>query len=280
MRSRAFVALLLSVSCAWSQRAAAQSACAGLDPWRHVGTSLEHTLQPRQLVLAGASVVPPLVFVPTGIDHQARVASQRDLGGRYDLEPVSYVTPYALAGTLLIGYALTVGFDDCALRRPIVAALQAMAGGLAFTAFTKWVVGREWPNQGRDPRAPDRLSHPEQAQHFRPFRNGFGAWPSGHTLSMFAAASALRVSASEAGWVAWLGYPLAFGVGLGMWLNDRHWASDVLSGGLLGEAIGSSAGASFTPDALSGDANPPTARSGFAPLWVPDGAGLAWSGEF
>jgi hypothetical protein len=68
---------------------------------------------------------------------------------------------------------------------------------------------------------------------------------------MFAAAAAFRAAVEELGWPRFLGYPLAACVAAGMWLGDRHWASDIVSGALLGEAIGSSVGRSF---AQSGEA--------------------------
>jgi membrane-associated phospholipid phosphatase len=64
---------------------------------------------------------------------------------------------------------------------------------------------------------------------------------------MVAAAAALRTSAPELGFVGWLGYPLAAGVAAGMAWGDHHWTSDILSGALLGEAIGGSVGRSFAP---------------------------------
>jgi membrane-associated phospholipid phosphatase len=64
---------------------------------------------------------------------------------------------------------------------------------------------------------------------------------------MFAAASSFRASTPELGVFSWLGYPLALGVAFGMWIGDHHWMSDIVSGGLLGEAIGSSVGQAFAP---------------------------------
>ncbi|HEX6764512.1 MAG TPA: phosphatase PAP2 family protein, partial [Polyangiaceae bacterium] len=116
------------------------------------------------------------------------------------------------------------------------------------TVILKWAVGREWPNAGQDPSEPNRLDHPERAQHFTPFQN-FGSWPSGHTSFMFATAAALRTSAPELGVVGWVGYPFALAVAAGMWIGDHHWASDIISGALLGEAIGSSVGRGFVATA-------------------------------
>jgi membrane-associated phospholipid phosphatase len=200
-------------------------------------------------VLAAASPLPLLAMSPTGLDHELRLVAQEDLGGRYRLESVSYFTPYVLAGSALIGFGVSAATGACEVERPLSAILQGMGGALIVTGLFKWSVGRGWPNGGGDPYAPDRLSHPEYAHTFHPFQM-LGSWPSGHTLSMFAAASAFRAAEDELGWPRFLGYPLAVGVAAGMWLGDRHWVSDILSGAMLGEAIGSSAGRSF---AQSGD---------------------------
>ena len=200
---------------------------------------------PVPLTLGVLSVLTPFGFVPSGLDHDLRWVAQRDLFGKPKLEPVSVWTPYVLAAGLLSGYGLSAAFDSCAGQRALSPLIQA--GFLTFgsIAVLKFGVGRRWPNGGGDPNAPDRLSHPERAREFAPFQAGFGAWPSGHTALMFAGASSFRASNPELGLASWLGYPLALGVAGGMWLGDHHWASDIVSGALLGEAIGSSVGESF-----------------------------------
>jgi membrane-associated phospholipid phosphatase len=273
------VGLFLGVFCLLGDpnSARAQADCTLLAPWDRLPRSLRHMREVQPLALAAAAPVPLLLLAPTGGDHRLRSFSQRDLGGHYGLEPVSVWVPQLLALSAALGYGVSVGIHACELARPLAAVLQGMGGGLAVTVLLKWSVGREWPNEGRDPHAPDRLSHPEYAHRFRPFGARLGAWPSGHTLTMFAAASALRAAEPELGILAWIGYPLAAGVGLGMWLNDRHWASDVLSGGLLGEAIGGSVGRSFAHDATL---DSPGAQ-GFLLLPVAgSGALLGWDGSF
>jgi membrane-associated phospholipid phosphatase len=274
--------LLCVLPCALFWGRTAWCECELLAPWQRVGASLGQVSEPLPLGLAGSAFVFPLAMAPTGADQRLRVLAQHQLGGAPDLEHVSLFAPYLLAGGLLVAESASAAFHACSIERPIAAVLQAMAGGVMFTLLSKWMVGREWPNQGRDPAAPDRLSHPERAQHFTPFHFRAGAWPSGHTLSMFAAAAAFRASEPELGALGWLGYPLALGVGAGMWLNDRHWASDVLSGGMLGEAIGASVGQSF---ATSADAprNAASARSEdgiFTVSPLPNGVWLTWSGTF
>jgi membrane-associated phospholipid phosphatase len=166
------------------------------------------------------------------------------LEGRHNIEPYSVLAPYVLAGGVFVGYVTSLGVSACDWQRPQAAMLQAMVLTTGSVVLLKFAVGREWPNAGENPNNPDRLDHPERAEHFTPFQS-FGSWPSGHTAVMFSAASSFRTSASELGVVAWLGYPFALGVAGGMWIGDHHWASDIISGALLGEAIGSSVGRAF-----------------------------------
>jgi len=186
-----------------------------------------------------------VAFSPTGLDHELRLVAQQDLGGSYGAESVSLYTPYVLVGGVLVGFGVSALSGACAVQTPTAAVLQAMGIGFLVTGLLKWSVGRGWPNAGGDPYAADRLSHPENSWTYYPFAHGLGAWPSGHALSMFAAASAFRAALPNLGVVRFVGYPLALGVAAGMWMNDRHWVSDMVAGALLGEAIGSSVGRSF-----------------------------------
>jgi membrane-associated phospholipid phosphatase len=232
---------------AFEPTARAEAACFSA-PWHHLGDTGAELARPLPLALAGGAVVAPVVMAPTGLDHELRLVAQEDLGGRHNLEPVSVVAPFVLGGGVLVGWLASAGAGVCAVQRPQAAMLQAMVLSIGSTVLLKFAVGREWPNAGLDPESPDRLDHPEYAEHFTPFQS-FGAWPSGHTSFMFAAASSFRTSTPGLGVVSWVGYPFALGVAAGMWLGDHHWASDIVSGALLGEALGSSVGYGFANDA-------------------------------
>lgn len=261
---------------AWLEPETAR-ACERGAPWSRLGDSAANLVEPVPLILIAASPVPVLVFSPSGLDHDARVLAQRDLGGRYHLEPVSLYAPYVLAGGMLVGFGVSAIAGACEVQKPQAAVLQAMLSGFVLTGALKWAVGREWPNAGQDPFAPNRLRHDQNARAFRPFEFRFGAWPSGHTLSMVTAAAAFRASLPDAGLVRFVGYPLALGVGAGMWLGDRHWASDVLSGALLGEALGSSVGRAFAGER----AEPGAANGSFLVLPLPRGGLVAgYAGVF
>lgn len=239
-------ALLLACALTFTKTARADDGCSRLAPWQRVGTSLRHLAEPAPLALAALSPVPFVALAPSGGDHDLRILAQRHLGGRYSLEPVSNLTPYVLAGAAFVGFGVSALAGACNVERPLSAVVQSMASGFVVTGLLKWSVGRQWPNGGHPGDAPDRLAHPEYATEFHPF-GLLGAWPSGHTLTTFAAAAAFRATEDELGAWRFVGYPLAAGVGLGMWFSDHHWASDILSGAMLGEAIGSSVGQSFAP---------------------------------
>lgn len=239
--------------------------CSDVAPWSRLAESGQHLARPVPLTLTALAVVTPFAMVPTGLDQQVRLLAQRDWFGKPQLEPVSVWTPYVLAGGLVVGYAVAALADSCAAKRRLAPVLQAGVLTFGAVAVLKFGVGRQWPNGGRDPNAPDRLDHPEYARDFAPFQRLYAAWPSGHTALMFAGAAAFRAGNPDLGLAAWLGYPLAVGVASGMWLGDHHWGSDIISGALLGEAIGSSVGQSFS-EALG--------VPGALVLSAPGGAGL------
>ena len=227
-------------------KAEGKPGCAETKPWSRLGTTAENFARPVPLTLTWFSVLSPLLLSPTGADHQLRLVAQRDAFGKPRLEPVSIGTPYVLGTGLLIGYTVGLATGSCATQRVLVPILQAGVLTYGVVGVLKISIGRQWPNGGSDPSASDRLEHPGRARDFAPFQRGIGAWPSGHTAVMFAFASAFRASNPELGVLSFLGYPLALGVAGGMWFGDHHFASDIVSGALLGEAIGSSVGKSFS----------------------------------
>jgi membrane-associated phospholipid phosphatase len=262
------LAIALASVCVCSA-AHAERSCANDRPWSRLADSGSNLARPVPIALGALGALTPLGLAPTGLDHQLRLVAQRDLFGKPNLTPVSVWTPYVLAGGLLLGYGIATAADSCSGKRalsPIIGAGLLTFGGVL---VLKLSVGRRFPNGGLDPNAADRLQHPERAHDFAPFQRAFAAWPSGHSALMFAGAAAFRASNPALGWASWLGYPLALGVAGGMWLGDHHWASDIVSGALFGEAIGGSFGQSFSdalglPGALLVS---PLAGSGFGAEW-------------
>lgn len=104
-------------------------------------------------------------------------------------------------------------------------ALQgAVAAGLAATAI-KFLAGRHRPSSGHD------------ADHFSPFRPGDTSFPSGHTALAFGIASALG-SEFHGPWDDVAFYGLATLTGLARINDNRHWASDVAAGAVVGILAG------------------------------------------
>lgn len=66
----------------------------------------------------------------------------------------------------------------------------------------------------------------------------YDAFPSGHTITAFASAAFFTNYFPEKKWVGWLSYSLATGVGLSRLNDNKHWATDVLAGAVLGHYIG------------------------------------------
>lgn len=252
-----------------SHAGASHAACPANAPWQRIPQSAGNFASPLPLALTGGAVLAPLVMIPTGVDHRLRLIAQEDLGGRHDLEPVSVATPYVLVGGVLVGYVVSTAVQHCESQRAQAAVLQSVALTGGTVLLLKWATGRAWPQADRD--ASEASQRADTSTRFEPFGHPYRAFPSGHTAVMFAASAALRASLPSDAWYRWLGYPISVGVAAGMWLGDHHWASDIVSGGLLGEAIGSSVGSSF-----SGAAE----QQQLALVPVRGGVSLQWSGSW
>lgn len=220
--------------------------CAG--PWRRLGDNARNFVRPYSLVLTGAAALPPLTMSPTGADHDLRRFSQIQLGGSYWPESVSLGAPYVFYPASMVFYTVAALADYCPGQTRASAIIQATSESLLVIGFLKWTTGRVWPLGGRSPNDPEVLDHPEDARAWAPFQNGLAAFPSGHTAFFFAVAGAFRASSADIGIFRYAGYPLAAAMGFAMWYGDHHWVSDVLSGALLGEAIGAAAGKSWAAE--------------------------------
>jgi membrane-associated phospholipid phosphatase len=135
---------------------------------------------------------------------------------------------YAL---LLLGGTWTAG--ELARRGDVANAALHVTAALAAAGVAngalKYSVGRERPSTTADP------------LRFRPL-NGHNRWqsfPSGHTVVVFSLASAVSEEARTP-WVTALAYGGAAMVGWSRVYDDKHWASDVAAGALVGVLAGRS----------------------------------------
>lgn len=215
-------------------------------PIDRLGPHVADALTGDSLLWFGGAIAQTAVMSASGGDHAARVFVQKSLAST-TYGDVAYYAGYALpavvAPTLWIVGAT---WGDPETAGAGAAAIQALATTLVVTGALKLATGRPYPLNNGDPNAPDRLDHPEYAQVWKPFSldNRF-AWPSGHIAGTLSIAAALTAYYPGRWAVPLVGYPVAIAIGGGMLAGDRHWASDVVAGGLVAHAIGWSIGRSF-----------------------------------
>ncbi len=99
----------------------------------------------------------------------------------------------------------------------------------------KFAFGREQPNVATKPGG--KWNGP--LSYFRRSRSSllgigsFDAFPSGHTASIFAAASTLA-DAYDTPWISYTSYSVASGVAISRIMERTHWLSDCFVGGVIG----------------------------------------------
>jgi hypothetical protein len=122
--------------------------------------------------------------------------------------------------------ALTAGYvagdiaGSNAVKRTAVQAGAAAALATALAGGLKYAVGRTRPNAA------------STSLDFRPF-SGASSFPSGHTAVAFALATAVADQTRD-GWSDYVLYGAATLTALARVNDNKHWASDVLVGGLVG----------------------------------------------
>jgi membrane-associated phospholipid phosphatase len=115
------------------------------------------------------------------------------------------------------------------LSRTALYGLEAwlLAGGMAGVA--KYSLGRYRPFQ----------SDPPDAHRWNgPFTMEYTSFPSGHTITIFAAATVFASEYKDKPWIGVLSYTIAGLTGISRIAQNRHWASDVFAGAVLGYCIG------------------------------------------
>ncbi|HYR06786.1 MAG TPA: phosphatase PAP2 family protein [Longimicrobium sp.] len=182
----------------------------------------------RREAAAGAAVVAGALLLDEVFDGAVPAGGGTRWEGASDALNYGGRPQYAL---LLLGGAWTAG--ELARRSEVAdAALHvtaALAAGGVANGLLKYSVGRERPSTTADP------------LRFRPFNaeNRWQAFPSGHAVVVFSLASAVSEEA-RAPWVTALAYGGAALVGWSRVYDDKHWASDVAGGALVGILAGRS----------------------------------------
>jgi membrane-associated phospholipid phosphatase len=156
-------------------------------------------------------------------------------GGGERLEPGTRVLNHLgrpLNALAVIGGAWAAGkvADRPGLARSAEHVTVALVASGVVNGALKYGVGRERPGTAADP------------HEYAPFNpdNGFQSFPSGHTVVAFSLAAAVSEEAGRP-WVTGAAYGAAALVGWSRVYDDKHWASDVVGGAVVGVAVSKAA---------------------------------------
>jgi membrane-associated phospholipid phosphatase len=155
-----------------------------------------------------------------------------------DVAPViTHLGDYGAFATAGAFFAAGLIFKDARARDTGYLAASALLQTLLVDNSIKGLTGR------RRPSVADGEGHwAGPAGFFERFEKGqaelYTSFPSGHTSAAFSLATVIALQYRHTGWVPVLAYTLAGGVGLSRMALDRHWASDVAAGAVLGYFVG------------------------------------------
>jgi membrane-associated PAP2 superfamily phosphatase len=140
---------------------------------------------------------------------------------------------FATAG-IFLGVGLV--FKEERARDTGTLAASALAQSFLVSAILKGLTGRRRPycEDGSD-----RWAGP--AGFFKRYEKAneglYDSFPSGHAAAAFSLATVVALQYRHHPWVPVVAYTLAAGVGLSRMTEDRHWASDVLVGAVIGHLV-------------------------------------------
>lgn len=129
-------------------------------------------------------------------------------------------SPFFVFPAIGVGYLAGRLAGNQSLSRLSVRAGTAVVLASGITGVLKYSIGRTRPFHGGD------------SDHFRPF-SGETSFPSGHTTLAFALATVIADETKDS-WSDVALYSAATLTGFARMNDDRHWASDVLAGALIG----------------------------------------------
>jgi membrane-associated phospholipid phosphatase len=137
----------------------------------------------------------------------------------------------AAAGAVLVGTGYLVGrwsHNDQLAEASSLSAEALLSAGL-YSSALKALTGRPRPSGGSQGKFFDY--NPDQGQ-------GGKSFPSGHATGAFAVATVFAHVYSAHRWVSWVAYGTATLIGASRVALNRHFPSDVIVGGLLGNSMG------------------------------------------
>ena len=128
------------------------------------------------------------------------------------------------AGVIALGVAKQSYGGSSHLKDAGLISLEAELFAVAATTALKELTGRATPDKGQG------------TTHFRPFSGFDTSFPSTHAAASFAVASVFAERFEPP--VGWVAYGLASAVAVSRVYTDKHFASDVVAGGLIGWGLG------------------------------------------
>jgi len=193
----------------------------------------------RDAILAGAFIVTARLVHPLDKHYHDRLQDSSTQANRKLQLLATFVRTTATPGSYVIGTSMyVVGrlADNHKLASLGLHGTEALAVGEGVASVVKMVVGRQRPSV--------EPSNPDSYQFMRGLgSDAYRSFPSGHTVSAFAAAAAVtaetsRNDPSSTWYVAPIMYGGAALVGISRMYNNRHWASDVIVGAGIGTFAG------------------------------------------
>ncbi|NUO62580.1 MAG: phosphatase PAP2 family protein [Gemmatimonadaceae bacterium] len=204
-----------------------------------VKRSTEPLFTSRDAWIAGGFVVTTVLLFPLDKHIAQNLQDQHNQSNRFFHHQATNVRLIAQPGALIIGGSMYAVGRLAHVERMADLGLhgtEAIIVGTIVTGAIKGTAGRARPFLGTD--------KPHDFKLGRGFGNGdYSSFPSGHTLAGFAAASAVT-SETHRWWPSstWYIAPVMYGgaslIGLSRMYNNKHWASDVAMGALIGTFSG------------------------------------------
>jgi len=144
---------------------------------------------------------------------------------KYYFNTVDYLGYAPCSIPVSIGFAgLTFLFNDQKLRHAALTSVESALVSSFFVGVLKYSIGRYRPYQNKG-------SH-----FFKPFTDVDASFPSGHSAVAFALITPFAYYYDSPSSYALLIFPIS--TGISRILLDKHWTTDVLTGGLIGYLVG------------------------------------------
>lgn len=194
----------------------------------------------RDAWIAGGFVVGTVLLFPLDKHFAQTLQDPHNQSNRFFHHQATNFRLIAQPGAILIGGSMYAIGRVAHVERMADLGLhgtEAILVGTVVTGVIKGAAGRARPYMGTD--------KPHDFKLGRGFQKGsdFASFPSGHTLAGFAAAAAVT-SETHRWWPnsTWYIAPVMYGgaslIGLSRMYNNKHWASDVAMGALIGTFSG------------------------------------------